>query len=212
MGRGPRRQVRVDHARGDGTEQERVLLIRYIIAVPERTIVCVRWRVDGRLAGARGAGGGEAGRLRPRRRRSSMAGGNRGEGGVAELLILHAAHRPDPRDAADGVEEALEGASGEALVAGAKAAVDVLQLEAVGRRVGIKPSAAGEEAGAGHSVQTRCLDPLYSQGSSRTPGIDCFRKTYFRNAFLRVLATVNSQAACSVLLNTEQENSSSPQI
>ena len=139
MGRGPRRQVRVDHARGDGTEQERVLLIRYIIAVPERicTIVCVRWRVDGRLAGARGAGGCEAGRLRPRWRRASTAGGNRGEGGVAELLILHAAHRPDPRDAADGVEEALEGASGEALVAGAKAAVDVLQLEAVGRRVGM---------------------------------------------------------------------------
>ena len=79
---------------------------------------------------------------------------------MAELLILHAAHRPDPRDAADGVEEALERAAGETLVAGAKAAVDVLQLEAVGRRVGIKPSAAGEEAAAGDAVQTKSSDWL----------------------------------------------------
>ena len=162
MGKGTRRHGRVDHACGGGAEQDRVLLIHDVVAAPERirTTVCGRWRVDGRLAGARGAGGCEAGRLRPRWRRASTAGGNRGEGGVAELLILHAAHRPDPRDAADGVEEALEGASGEALVAGAKAAVDVLQLEAVGRRVGIKPSAAGEEAAAGDAVQTKCSDWL----------------------------------------------------
>ena len=155
MGRGPRRQVRVDHARGDGTEQERVLLIRYIIAVPERicTIVCVRWRVDGRLAGARGAGGGEAGRLRPRRRRSGMAGGNRGEGGVAELLILHAAHRPDPRDAANDVEEARQWTAREAFEAIAQAPVDVLQVAAIGRRIWIQPTAVGEEPGPGDAVE-----------------------------------------------------------
>ena len=145
-----------------------------------------------------------------------MAGGNRGEGGVAELLILHAAHRPDPRDAADGVEEALEGASGEALVAGAKAAVDVLQLEAVGRRVGIKPSAAGEEAGAGDPVQSKSSDwPRILRalsGFKQDARHRWIPITYFRKAFLRVRATVNPQAVCSFLLKTEKDISSSPQI
>ena len=114
---------------------------------------CAATKLKGVRCRGGGGGGGEAGRWRCRRRRASAAVGRKAEDGWAELVVAHAAHRPDPRDAANDVEEARQWTAREAFEAIAQASVDVLQVAAIGRRVWIQPTAVGEEPGPGDAVE-----------------------------------------------------------
>ena len=54
-----------------------------------------------------------------------------------ELVVSHAAHRPDSGEAANDIQEAGQRAAGEERKASAQAAMDVSQVATISRRIGI---------------------------------------------------------------------------